>query len=248
MRFTIPKPVMPTIDEHRKSSAAWLSRIGPCLYENWPVALRSISFPTTWLELNQDDIEALLAMMDGKLIDNLPRLRTKIDQSLQAYPDGCFAKLSSRSPKDFWGGDNPCRYSTAKEILDIFASSERILSDLVEYEYADTKCYMIFREYHKIPKHEEFRCFVRDGKIAAVTQYHYRDQFHELSDPAWKSLCFDFLNTAVLPILHLPMVVIDLWMRPEPMVIEINPYGLSDPCLFDYAEIESEFGQFRILR
>jgi hypothetical protein len=38
-----------------------------------------------------------------------------------------------------------------------------------------------------------------------------------------------------------------LRVRDEPLMIEINPYGLSDPCLLTYEELETSTGMFRIV-
>ena len=39
----------------------------------------------------------------------------------------------------------------------------------------------------------------------------------------------------------------DVWLGERPMLIEINPYGLSDPCLLDYAELETASKLFRLV-
>jgi hypothetical protein len=47
-----------------------------------------------------------------------------------------------------------------------------------------------------------------------------------------------FLESAVLPVRHIDPVVVDVWLKNEPLVIEINPVGLSDPCLLSNPEME----------
>jgi hypothetical protein len=229
---------MPTLEEHRAASAAWLKRIGPCLYENWPQALKDLSFRTELMELTEEDRKSIWAMMDGK--DEGAALREKIDRHVADFVDGFFAKLSSRSPKDCWPEEGPPPCRSGADVLNLFACSMRIADDLIEYDYTDTPCYLLLREHRTIPKQEEWRCFIRKGEVVGITQYHYRDFFPKLV--ADKDQIADriqkFLAERVLPHLHIDTVVVDVWLCDEPLLIEINPYGHSDPCLLTYSEID----------
>ena len=51
--------------------------------------------------------------------------------------------------------------------------------------------------------------------------------------------------SAIIPILPIDTLVLDIWLKEKPMVIEINPYGLSDPCLFTYKELETATGDIK---
>lgn len=240
MKFKIPMIGMPTLEEHRAASSAWLSRIRPCLYEHWPEDLRRMSFATRMIALSSDDQTALCEAFDGKGPQLSGALANKIDANIAEYfPDcGVFAKLSSRSAKDAWCETFKCL--SAADILSQFASSGRILEDLIEYKYLDDLCYLLLREWHDIPKHEEWRCFVSNGCIIGITQYHYTDDFGALygDGAAIYSRIMAFLERKVIPVMHADPLVVDVWLRDEPMVIEINPYGASDPCLLDYADLE----------
>jgi hypothetical protein len=235
---------MPTEEEHRAASARWLKHIGPCLWENWPEALKALSFRTELLELTSEDQQAIWAIMDGKGVPKA--LEEKLDQRIREFGP-CFIKLSSRSPKDWWPDEGPPACTSGAEVLGSLGGSMRIADDLIEYQYAETPCYLLLREHHVIPKHEEWRCFIREGKIAGITQYHYRDFFPEMVREQIEARCRGFLQTAVMPVLHLDTVVVDVWLREEPLVIEINPYGLSDPCLFSYPELQEADGELRVV-
>jgi len=248
--FTIPEPRMPTLEEHRATSAAWLKRIGPCLYENWSQSLKDLSFRTAVVELTRTDQETLWNMFDKERDEaELARLSERIDAAIKAFDQkGCFVRLSSRSPKDFYFPGIPLLKSGA-EVTTALLGSMRILDDLMEYRYADTPCYLLLRQYHAIPPEEEFRCFIRDREVVGITQYHYRDYFPQLDTD--RGLILDriqqFLEYLVLPNLHIDTVVVDIWLRADPLLIEINPYGLSDPCLLSYPELETSAGLFRIV-
>ena len=175
--FKIPEIRMPTLEEPGCFSRMAESR-RPCLYENWPQDLKDLSFRTELIELTQADQEILWNMFDTHRDDEaLAKLAERIDIAIKAFdPQGCFVKLSSRSPKDYYYPGVP-RLKTGKEVTDALLGSMRILDDLTEYKYADTPCYLLLREFHSIPPEQEFRCFIRDGRIAGVSQYEYREFF-----------------------------------------------------------------------
>jgi hypothetical protein len=58
-----------------------------------------------------------------------------------------------------------------------------------------------------------------------------------------------FIGSELIP--HLPVddLVTDLWIDHSGKItlIEINPYGLSDPCLFTYSELDGCDGEFRFV-
>src|SRR4051812_11138404 len=103
-KFTIPEIRMPTLEEHRAASAAWLKRVGPCLYENWPQTPKDLSFRTESVELTVAEQEMLWNMFDAKRDEQaLAMLAEKLTAAITAFnPEGCFVRLSSRSPKDFY--------------------------------------------------------------------------------------------------------------------------------------------------
>jgi D123 len=247
--FKIPPLRMPTLEEHRATSAAWLKRIGSCLYENWPQTLKDLSFRTELVDLSEADRKAIWAAMDGKEAPEVARLVANLDHAIAAFGGEAFVKLSSRSPKDCWPLEGPEPFRSGADVLGTFAGSMRIADDLIEYDYADTPCYLLVREFQPIPKHEEWRCFIRKGEVVGISQYHYRDFFPQLmaERTVIAGRIHQFLADRVLPHLHLDTVVVDIWLRDEPLLIEINPYGLSDPCLLDYEEMETATGWFRIV-
>ena len=67
-----------------------------------------------------------------------------------------------------------------RDVLNSLVGSVRIADDMIQYEYADTPCNLLLRDYHAISKHEEWRCFIRNGQIVGITQYFYAMRFAEL--------------------------------------------------------------------
>jgi hypothetical protein len=239
--FTIPEFKEPTLEEHRATSAVWLKRIGPCLYENWSEALKALSFRTKQVELTRADQDTLWNMFDNCRDERaLSDLSHRLDEAMRVFdPAGCFARLSSRSPKDFYFPGVPL-LKNGTELTTALLGSLRILDDLTEYRYAETPCFLLLREFHPIPPEQEFRCFIRDRKVVGITQYHYHDLFPQMAAEREQIAVRiqRFLDSSILPVLHLDTVVVDVWLRDDPLLIEINPYGLSDPCLLSYPEME----------
>jgi hypothetical protein len=163
--------------------------------------------------------------------------------------DRHFIRLNSRSPKDApWPFEVPATCS-AKEAIGILACSERVLEDTCLFHFIpEHPAFICLREF--IPglrTDSEFRCFVKNGELIAVTHYDYHNPIPAPKDggkairehiEAW------FLST-LRPRLHLQTVVFDVWLdwRGELLLIELNPYGLSDPCwLGGYDAVESFSG------
>lgn len=241
--FKIPDIKEPTLEEHKAASAQWLARIGPCLYENWPQELKDISFPTKQVILSAADQSELCSQFDSDAMTLSDDLLGRINAAICG---DVFPRLSSRSAKDAWCDSFKC--SSAEEIIYQFTSSERILDDLIEYKYADIPCYLLLREWRDIPLHQEWRCFIKDRAIIGISQYHYRDKFASLLGDGSNehSRLRDFLTNSIIPVLHIDTVVVDVYLADVPVLIEINPYGLSDPCLLTYAELNAGDCGFRM--
>ena len=232
---------MPTEEELRERSARWLENIGPTLIDNWPKAMHELSVPTTFVEI---DPEKAIDFFEGGL-DTSPyanELADKIDAILGWKPK--FFRLNSRSPKDgCWPLEMPLSCS-GKQIISSLACSERILDDLAHFRWTeDQKCYLCLRDQiFGMQPSSEFRCFVMDRKLVGVTYYRYDQPEHAPSEHgiSIRAQIQKWFEEQLEPILHIDTVVFDVVLggsRPITL-IELNPWGLSDPCCFkNYEEI-----------
>lgn len=254
MTKVIPKLRIPTLEESRTASEAWLQPLRPCLYTHWPKRFKELSFDTWVEEVTRAETADLAKIFND---DDSPwslDLQTKIKRGVSKFTSGCFFKLESRSPKDnYWGeatNFRACSFHDVKKLL----WSERMLDDLVRYTSLESEpLRLLFREWHAIPKSGEFRCFIRNRQLAGISQYHYAgyDEATHRNAPLafanvfgrvlqWKALITAFVAEEIIPYLHVDDLVVDLWidhMR-KVTLIEINPYGLADPCLLSYPELE----------
>jgi hypothetical protein len=255
-RFAFAEIRMPTPEEHRATSLKWLARIQPTLIDQWPPDLAALSMPTKLVQIDaQEVLEGFGDMHDGKGIPKSIRdLASRLDDELEWRR--MFVRLNSRSPKDApWPFEIPVTLS-GRETMSIFCGSERILDDLLEFKYVpEQPAYVCLRQFHpEIQPRHEYRCFVKEGKLIAVTHYDYLNP-HAGPEDGGKELrtrIDSWFAERMKPTLHIDTVVFDICIGPrgDALLIEINPYGASDPCHFgDYASVErsAEFVRFSSL-
>jgi hypothetical protein len=255
IEFYIPEPRMPTPEEHREISLKWLSRVQPCLIDQWPKDLAELSFLTEMIKVPDGLWEAFGDMHDRKprapIIDEMA---AELDSRMGWNRK--FVRLNSRSPKDYpWPFEVPATMS-GKEAMSFLIGSERVLDDLFEFKWVpEQPAYICLREWqYGLRTTDEYRCFVKDGQLIAVTAYDYTKEQRPPEDDgkAIRKEIDAYFFDVLKPRLHIDTVVFDLWMpwhdKDKMKLIEINPYGLSDPCFFcSYANVEnaSSYVQYR---
>lgn len=244
----------------------------PTFLENWPVELRALTvhqagFPIEPADLgtNQTELYETWPMTRRSLQTIRASLNTYIPRVMaQAKCEGVFVRLGSRSPKDsyyedgekkWWQGPWPLQ-STDEALGLLLCTSERINDDLHQAVAWDYSPWLWVREWVDLQPWQEFRCFVRDGQVTGISQYDYMKRQHYPQLQRDKTLYANaitlFLNKRVLPSLHIPNAVVDVYVTVEGMrsgrgrkasarLLEINPYfELTDPCLFTWDELAAK--------
>ena len=242
---------MPTPQEHRETSLKWLSRVQPTLIDQWPAELAALSMPTDLVKLDSGEFFHALCKWhdaDEGIPEYIRELAALLDEKIGWNRK--FVRLNSRSPKDWpWPYEVPATLS-GKEAVSMLASSERVLDDMLEFKYVpEQPAYICLREWvHWIRGTNEFRCFVKHGDLIAVTHYDYRKpvpQWVVDEAKALRASIDGFFSEKLRPTLPIDTVVFDVALNRDRqlLLIEINPYGLSDPCWFgSYAEVERATG------
>lgn len=218
--------------------------IMPLAYENWhPELQKRAPKPLFSAKITMD---ALQTLMEHEHLD-IPELR-------QCWPaDGrhLFLKLSSRCPKDYLASGvldmaKPDPITTYSEAIEALRGSERTVDDLVGFYSAKIEPMVHIYHYIRIPVLSEFRCFVKDRRLIAMSQYYYQVAMAENSALETNRLLAAkaFINE-IAEYLPCDDIVVDLIipesvrMVPTPVkMLELNPYGLSDPCMFTYSYLE----------
>jgi hypothetical protein len=236
---------MPTPEEHRAVSLGWLKRIQPTLIDQWPKELAELSMPTTMVKLDVPAVwGAICELQDGKGISMpLRDLADELDDHIGWNRK--FVRLNSRSPKDWpWPFEIPATIS-GKEAVYILTNSMRVMDDLMEFQWIpEQPAYVCLRNF--IPglrPVDEYRCFVKDGELIAVTHYDYTNPYTGPDDQGeeLRGRIDRWFTETLRPVLHIDTVVFDIAVRYDGfLLIEINPYGLSDPCYFgSYHAVEN---------
>lgn len=244
MMLKIPLPKMPTPEQHRAYSEAWFRRLDGTNLDQLPATVLALGPKTHFLDF---DAHALRGMFDRDMAeaDRLAKEADKITGWNQH-----FFKLSTRSAKDTY--DNHGLTVSGKQALDWMSCSMRIMDDLCNLAWLEGyQAKLCIRE----PFYGadglgtwEFRCFVKGGDLIAVTDYDYTKPNAALQDDEVRGrVCQqirEFFAAKIGPEMSLSDYVFDLAYTHDGWVlIEVNPYGLSDPCfLKDYATVEAFTG------
>lgn len=226
---------MPTDEELQASHTMRYERVAEYMIDQWPESVRALSFPTKMVEV---DPEQMMQLYDGESPEwkaVATELAEKLDEAMDWQP--FFIRLNSRSPKD--AVDLPITCSGRQAIYWI-SQSMRCMDDTATALYAKKPMYICLRKAQRMHKDGEFRCFAKDGQVIAASRYFYDDT--PMNRPA-QGVVLEaakrFYDAHLQA--HYPDVVFDLYApgSDQEILIELNPYGLSDPCLFgSYDEVE----------
>lgn len=234
----INNPRTPDKSEIFKISTDWFSVHKHINMLDWSDKLKSLSFPFKYFKIPSD---MAVDMVNG--IDRRNDFKTICEDALidSGWNKSFFVKLITRSPKDYlYDG---MELKSSEEAYDALCLSMRTAEDLCMLSNIDM-CYIIIRPFINIPKSKEFRFFVYGKKIVGISQYHYNDNTIIVdSEEFLKRSIYSLMKRVInnININHFVSdVYIDEWQ--DACLIEINPFGLSDPCLFvDYASLDGSF-------
>lgn len=214
-----------------------------------------------WWETFEDDKDDPVSHHGSELVF----IRERVRNVVARFPNGCFVRLGSRSPKDCWEGIRDgfkILATDADPLRFITGCSERMADDLrmaIANNYAP---YIWARQWFDIPAWAEFRCFMKGRKLVGISQYDYLDgQAHAeiTGDPgmiewAIERNFFERFKAAS----HLDDVVFDVFLKalPHPegrqvevKLLEINPMcEMTDPCLFSWRGGGDFDGTFRFIK
>jgi len=198
-----------------------------------------------------------------------------------------FCRLSTRSPKDGVSISKEDRQlditsrlkkklqllavNDANQILNLITRSQRVFSDIRFYfQYrvpgaSSGKLYLMLRDFiQDLPIDHEFRCYVHNRKLTAISQYQCYCVFPALEDESHVLECRSLITDFIEKVKHIfPMesFVIDVVVMPDKtcQVIELNPFGIhmsSGSALYSwikdydllYGKLDIDFVPIRILK
>jgi hypothetical protein len=198
-----------------------------CAIENMPADLYNalVAKPILSIDVQRKWINSELGL-------NIPLdILKQIEAVINNQP--FFAKFSTRSPKDYLGNKNGT-VSPIKNISEFVkcfngCHSLRTFEEVEEFYHDKELKYKIhILPWIDIPQQDEWRCFVRGGKLIAVSQYYHHLRFNDFAPNKDDIIAF---ASQYLP--HLPMENIVMDIVYGQGLLELNPWGKSDPCLFN---------------
>lgn len=239
--FKIPEVVLPTEEELTRYASEWAERVGPTFIDQWPPELLALSAPTEFVEIQRDIIDIFEAHAWAELDDTAGEIDRICGWTHK------FFRLNSRSTKDnSWPLESPVTCS-GREMLMALAGSMRAFDDLCVFKRSPVSPKLCLREFWPgVNPANEYRCFLKDGDVLAVAEYRNRlsagwNAPTEDRDRETRAAIDEYLSDHVIPRLHIKTVVVDL-CQPNAAwrLLEINPFGLSDPVgAVSYDRIEN---------
>ena len=163
--------------------------------------------------------------------DEIDDLEKRIAIHMKKNPGPKFVRLNTRSPKDYIS--DPLR--SAEDILHAITASMRTTDDIMRLHTSKQPIWLYVDSYNSCIQQKEYRCFIKDKHLIGITQYN----LYLEPDLQRVTNAIMTLIPQVLPAVPLSQFVIDLWINSayQARFLEINPYGLSDPCLFGTYDI-----------
>lgn len=232
----------PTEEELRSSALRWQSIMEPILIDKWSPGLLALSAPTQFLEFPMELAREWWEQEQSGWSDAAERFASQVDRVCGW--DHKFFRLNSRSPKDSMWPLEALISCSGRTMLHVIRGSERMLDDLARFARADVKPVLCLRDvlYGCRPS-RELRVFVKNGAVKAVAEYGHEPTLSLPRDG--DTLLRENAERYVLDVVgpHLPRdtIVVDLFCEWQKFkLIEINPYGLSDPVgAVSYEAIEA---------
>lgn len=197
---------------------------------DWYTSLGEYSFPTVFLRLSEDDCTALLAADASSAAARglVERMQTAMD----ALPGANFVAADTCAPTDsphFRAGAAMFNARTAWELL---TTSPKVLNAFREGQTRR----LIVRPFRRMDKTREFRMFVRDRRLAGMSQYCLERHFGRLEkreEEIWR--LGNELMHAIAPGLPAADLAADVYLtsRNQFLIVDLNPWGPpTDPLLF----------------
>ena len=201
--------------------------------------------PTTMIALSVDDIIQLVNNIDfiikGQLTENIPH-KNEINKTISKYGGKAFFKLSMRSPKDslFYKirsikNSQPIEFAVrnATELYQCLFTSLRTIIDIMRSLITGISIHIVLRKYIIIPKWQEFRCFIMNGKLLGISQYCSNEYFPELQNK--ENLILTLIQKKLKSIQdRIPSTcILDVYIEnlKKVIVLELNPFGCGAGAL-----------------
>lgn len=196
---------------------------------HWYPLLADITFPTAFVRLHPGEREALTnGVGKGAAVKDVV---SRLGSAMSRFPGNSFVFCDSAAPTDTerFKLKRGAVYSAASAWANL-AASDKVKAAVTAGD--DTICVRPFR---RMSKPREFRLFVRNGKLKAMSQYWLTRHYRRLEGPKkdyWRQARkLIETNAWNLPVKDLAL---DIYFtaKGEMLVIDLNPWGApTNPLL-----------------
>lgn len=205
-----------------------------CLLQNWYIQLSNYTLPTNFIELKSSEISLLsgsdLETEDAEKIEKA--LLKRLDFAMRQYSGSCFVTTDYCAPIDTE------RFASKRGAVHSATSALKYLRKSEKVVHA-AKCgdvkYLCVKPFRSFNQTREFRLFVHDGKLRAMSQYNLVRHFRRLEGIKDKyfSLAKDFIED-INWLLPAKNIVIDIYITSNDkiLIIDLNEWrGSTNPLL-----------------
>jgi hypothetical protein len=170
-----------------------------------------------------------------------PEFHKIVTESILKLGGACMAKLGGNSAKDaVWiNTENSLKCRTASDVYELLKSSDRVALNV------DSAKVLTLKKWLEIDPSMEFRCFIRNGNLVAISQ---RDD-----TVFYQHLCAsknqigkeieESLSLHVIPHLHWDTCVVDVYMTSSKInrIIDISAWDEKETSsiLFEWQDLNS---------
>ena len=200
--------------------------------QDWYKQLKKYCFPAEFLPLNAEELKAMKQKdASNEILHGLQKKLTKVMSRFSGYR---FVSTDTVSPTDTVRfREKRGAVSSAKSALKILLESAKVQQALE----ADEVTSICVRPFRRMQPAREFRLFIKDGKLAAMSQYwlirHFRrlpdrqERYWDAAEKFVRKHIADFPETTI---------VMDIYFTSagEIMIVDFNPWGSpTDPLMFN---------------
>ena len=206
-----------------------------CRMVNWYPLFAGKTFMTSFVKLRPEAIQALIdgetEIIEGSAVDlTIKDLR----KAMSLISGNSFVGVDSCSPTDTerFANKRGAVYSPESAWVNL-ASSEKVRRSAEKGEVE----YISIRPFRRMNRPREFRLFIKDGKLKAMSQYHLIRHFRRLEgvkNKYWE-MAKEFVDEISW---NLPVkdIVMDIYFtsNQEIYIIDFNPWGSpTDPLMLN---------------
>ncbi len=205
-------------------------RIEECRMPLWYPSLASWSFPTVFVRLRPEELSSLAA--GEELGEAASAVAGRLEHALSSFSGNRFVGVDLAAPTD-----TP-RFESKRGAVHSAASAWRCLAASAKVRASvasgHSSCICV-RPFRRMDQTREFRLFIKDRSLKAMSQYWLVRHFRRLEGrkELYWSMARDFVSL-VSWCLPSADIVMDIYItsRKEILVVDLNPWGPpTDPLM-----------------